>query len=284
LLVAGGAAGLVLVVLAALLPGHGRAQATYVIGAKPFTEQYVLASLIEQRLAGAGLASEQRPGLGSAVIFNALMAGDIDVYVEYSGTLWTNAMQRTEAASRETVLRELEVWLRGKGVTLLGALGFENAYALAMPRQKAAASAIASITDLAQHSAQLSIAGDYEFFERPEWKAIQQAYGLRFREQRTMQPDFMYQAAASGEVDVISAYTSDGRVDQFGLTVLADPKRAIPPYDAMLLISPKRAQDEKLMAALKPLIVAIDVAKMREANRRAANGSPAQAARWLGGN
>jgi osmoprotectant transport system substrate-binding protein/osmoprotectant transport system permease protein len=281
-LVAGGAAGLVLVVLAALLPGHGHAQVTYVIGAKPFTEQYVLAALIEQRLSSAGLSGEQRPGLGSAVIFNALVADDIDVYIEYSGTLWTNAMQRTDTASRETVLRELEGWLRGKSVTMLGALGFENAYALAMPRRKAEAFGITSIADLARQAPQLSIAGDYEFFERPEWKAIQQAYGLRFRERRTMQPDFMYQAAANAEVDVITAYTSDGHVDQFGLTVLADPKRAIPPYDAILLIAPKRAKDDKLIAALKPLIGAIDVARMRDANRRASDGSPVQAARWLG--
>jgi osmoprotectant transport system permease protein len=282
-LVGAGGAGLGLVVLAALLPGYGRAQATYVIGAKPFTEQYVLAALIEQRLAGAGFAAEQRSGLGSAVIFNALVAGDIDVYVEYSGTLWSNAMQRTAAASREMVLRELEAWLRGKGVTMLGALGFENAYALAMPRRKAEALGIASIADLAAHSAPLSIAGDYEFFERPEWKALRSAYGLNFREQRTMQSDFMYQAAANGEVDVISAYTSDGRLDQFGLAVLADPKRAIPPYDGILLLAPKRASDAKLNAALKPLIGAIDVAKMRAANLRASRGgSPAEAARWLG--
>ncbi len=74
----------------------------------------------------------------------------------------------------------------------------------------------------------LSIAGDYEFFERPEWKAIRDAYGLHFRDQRTMQPDFMYQAAAAGDVDVISAYTSDGRIAQYDLKVLADPKHAHP--------------------------------------------------------
>ncbi len=93
--IAAGGAGLVLVVLAALLPGHGRAQGAYVIGAKPFTEQYVLAALIEQRLAAHGLSAQRRDGLGSGVIFNALVAGDIDAYVDYSGTLWANQMQRT---------------------------------------------------------------------------------------------------------------------------------------------------------------------------------------------
>ena len=152
-----------------------------------------------------------------------------------------------------------------------------------MPRARAGALGIRSIADLAAHAAELSIAGDYEFFERPEWKAIRDAYGLRFRAQRTMQSDFMYKAAAVGDVDVVSAYTSDGRVAQFDLTVLDDPKHAIPPYDAILLLAPKRANDARLIAALQPLIGKIPVALMREANLRASNGdtSPADVANWL---
>ena len=111
-----------------------------------------------------------------------------------------------------------------------------------MPRARAEKLGIHSIADLAAHAGELSIAGDYEFFERPEWKAIRDAYGLRFRQQRTMQSDFMYPAAAAGDVDVVSAYTSDGRIAQFDLTVLDDPKHVIPPYDAILLLAPKRAQ------------------------------------------
>jgi osmoprotectant transport system permease protein len=156
---------------------------------------------------------------------------------------------------------------------------------LALPRARAEKLGIRSIADLAAHAPQLSIAGDYEFFERPEWKAIRDAYGLRFREQRTMQSDFMYQAAAAGDVDVVSAYTSDGRIAQFDLSVLDDPKHAIPPYDAILLLAPKRAQDEVLIAALKPLIGAIPVELMRAANRRAASGgaqgSAPEVAGWL---
>jgi osmoprotectant transport system permease protein len=267
-----GGAGLALVVLAALAPGTAGTRGTYVIGAKPFTEQYVLAALIEQRLAAAGLPNERRAGLGSAVIFNALKAGDVDVYVDYSGTIWTNEMHRTDAKSREEVLRDVAAWLRDKDVMMLGALGFENAYALAMPRVKADRLGINSIADLAAHAAQLSIAGDYEFFERPEWKALRAAYGLNLRQRRTMQSDFMYQAAANGEVDVISAYSSDGRVAKYDLKVLTDPRHAIPPYDAILLIAPKRAKDEKLAAALRPLVGAIDVAAMRDANLRASTG------------
>ena len=283
-IVAGGAA-LALVALAALLPGLSRAQATYVVGAKPFTEQYVLAALIEQRLEANGLSAKGRDGLGSAVIFQALVAGDIDAYVDYSGTIWTNRMGHIDAPPRETVLNEVARWLNATyHVRVLGPLGFENAYALAMRRALADKLGIHSIADLAAHAGRLTIAGDYEFFERPEWKALRNAYGLHFREQRTMQSDFMYRAAADGEVDVISAYTSDGRLAQYDLVTLTDPMRAIPPYDAILLLAPKRANDKKLIATLKPLTGAIPVELMRAANLRASSGSSAQqTARWLGG-
>jgi len=279
---AGGGVGLALVVLAALLPGLGRAQATYVIGAKPFTEQYVLAALIEQRLGANGLSAKGRDGLGSAVIFQALVAGDIDAYVDYSGTIWTNRMGRTDTPPRATVLAEVGRWLDATGhVRMLGPLGFENAYALAMRRALADKLGIRTIADLAAHAGEFSIAGDYEFFERPEWTALRKAYGLQFRRQRTMQSDFMYRAAADGEIDVVAAYSSDGRIAQYDLVVLDDPKHALPPYDAIVLLAPKRANDERLIAALKPLIGAIPVALMREANLRAAQEAPGAVAQWL---
>jgi osmoprotectant transport system permease protein len=278
-----GGAGLALIMLTALLPGFGKAQGGIVVGAKPFTEQYVLASLIERRLAADGMAAARRDGLGSGVIFNALAAGDIGVYVDYSGTIWANEMHRSDIKPREEVLRQVAQWLEETHhIRMLGPLGFENAYALAMPRALAARLNVHSIADLAAQAANLSIAADYEFFERPEWKALASAYGLHFRQQRTMQSDFMYRAAQSGELDVVAAYSSDGRIAQYDLAVLDDPKHALPPYDAILLLSPKHAHDEKLIAALKPLIGAIPVALMREANLRAGNGqSAAQAAQWL---
>ena len=175
--------------------------------------------------------------------------------------------------------------LAKQDITLLGELGFENAYALVMPRKRAAELGIKNITDLATRAGTMSIAGDYEFFSRPEWAGIQKAYGLAFRTQRQMQPDFMYAAVASGEVDVIAGYTSDGLIAKYDLVVLEDPKRAIPPYDAILLLAPKRAGDEKLKAALQPLLGKIDIAAMREANLRAAGNdaasSPDAVARWL---
>ncbi len=286
--VALGGTGLALVFLAALAPGLARPHAAYVVGAKTFTEQYILAALIEQRLAAAGLSATRREGLGSNVIFQALASGDIDVYVDYSGTLWANEMHRTDSAPRAQVLAELSAWLERKyQVRLLGELGFENADALAMTRSRAKALGIRSIGDLAGRAGQLTIAGDYEFFARPEWAALRSRYGLAFRAQRQMQPEFMYPALVAGDVDVITAYTSDGRIAEYDLAVLDDPRHAIPPYDAIVLVSPKRAGDGALAAAVKPLLGAIDVGLMRAANLRATKGTAEAAAdrvaRWLWG-
>jgi osmoprotectant transport system permease protein len=285
--VALGGIGIALIVLIALVPGWSRPGAgRYVIGAKTFTEQYILAALMEQRLAAAGLAATRREGLGSSIVFGALTGGEIDAYVDYSGTIWANQMKRSDVKPRAEVIAEMTIWLAANHhVKLLGELGFENAYALAMPRKRAAALGIRTIADLARHAPQLTAAGDYEFFSRPEWAAIRDAYGIAFREQRTMQAEFMYAAAGAGEVDVISAYTSDGLIAKYDLVVLDDPRHAIPPYDAILLISPRKADDAAFLAALRPLIGAIDVTAMREANFRASAGqdavTPDQAARWL---
>jgi osmoprotectant transport system permease protein len=219
------------------------------------------------------------------VIFEALKSNDIDAYVDYSGTLWVNQFHRGDSRPREKLLDELKAVLAKQDITLLGELGFANAYALVMPKKRAEALGIHSIADLAAHAPTMSLAADYEFFSRPEWAGLRKAYGLSFRTQRQMQPDFMYAAAASGEVDVIAGYTSDGLIAKYDLVVLEDSRHAIPPYDAIVLLSPRRADDQALQAAIKPLLGKIDISDMREANLRAAGGdgasSPDAVARWL---
>jgi osmoprotectant transport system permease protein len=283
--VALGGIGIAALVAATLVPATARPQASYIVGAKTFAEQYVLSALLAQRLRAAGFSATTREGLGSSVIYDALVSGDIDAYVDYSGTLWANQFHHSDIPPRRQLLQELQATLAQRHVTLLGELGFENAYALVMPKKRAEALGIRSIADLAAHARTLSIAGDYEFFSRPEWAGLQKAYGLAFRAQRQMQPDFMYAAVASSEVDVIAGYTSDGLIAKYDLTVLDDPAHAIPPYDAIVLLAPKREGDQALRAALQPLLGRIDIAAMRAANLRAAGGdgasSPDAVARWL---
>ena len=285
-----GAAGLALGVSIALGPmllQRASDAPVYRIGAKNFSEQFILAELIGRRLAAQDLRSETRTGLGSAVIFRALAAGDIDVYVDYSGTLWTNVLGRTDTPRREVLLAELTTELkRVHGVTLLGPLGFENSYALTMRADRAQALGVVSLDDLARRAPTLRLGADLEFLNRPEWAALRDAYGLEFRASNAYTPTFMYRALEGGEADVISAFSSDGRLAGDRLRQLSDPRGAAPSYDAVLLISPQRASDPELRRVLAPLVKAISVERMRAANASvdsdADKRSPAQAATALG--
>jgi osmoprotectant transport system permease protein len=278
---------IVALVLAFLpLPGAASGRDVVVIGAKNFSEQYILASAIERRLQAAGYRTERRDNLGSTVAYQALAAGDIDVYVDYSGTLWTNILQRTDTPAPAAMLAALTSELRRRnGVLLLGALGFENAYALAMRRSRAEALGLRTLDDLARAAPRLTLGADLEFLTRAEWRAVRARYGLNFAGQTSYSPTFMYRAVADGSVDVITAFSSDGRIAALDLVTLADPRRALPGYDAVLLVAPARAGDQRLLAALRPLIGAIPVERMRQANlmvdRDTDKKTPAEAARWL---
>lgn len=269
-------------------PAHAR---TIRIGAKTFTEQYILSRLVAETLQAAGFPTRRLDSLGSTIIFDALAAGDLDVAIDYSGTIWANHMQRTGSGDRREVLEEVTWWLAAKhGIRSLGSLGFENSYALAMRRDRAEQLGIRTIGDLAVAPAPglaptLRIGGDYEFFGRPEWRALRDAYGLRFADQVSLDATFMYQAVAADDVQVISAFSSDGRIAAFDLVTLEDPRQVIPPYDAILLLGPAAADDPAVVAALRPLVAAIDIDMMRRANGMVDAGSDrktvAQAAKWL---
>ncbi|MGN6376947.1 MAG: ABC transporter permease/substrate-binding protein [Sphingomonas sp.] len=279
-------AGIVLALAPLWASGGSDGRRTVTIGAKNFSEQYILARLIGHRLQAAGYRVRYREGLGSAVIYRALASGDIDVYVDYSGTIWTNQMERHTTPPRAAIVDGVATWAqRTSGVRVLGALGFENAYAFAMRGDEAKRLGIVTLADLARQAPRLTLGSDLEFLDRPEWRAVRDAYRLRFAATERFTPSFMYRALASGRVDAISAFSSDGRIAAQHLRVLKDPKGAIPGYDAILMLAPRDADDRRMAVALQPLIGAIPVTAMREANYRVDRDtnkeSSDQAARWL---
>lgn len=268
-------------VISALQPAAIR---PVVIGAKTFTEQYILSSILTDQIRTVTNAPTRVvSSLGSTVAFDALRSGEIDAYVDYTGTIWTTLMHRdTVKVTRAEVLEGVRKFLHDEdGIELVGTLGFENAYALAMPRKEAAALGATRISDLTASAARFSIGGDYEFFGRPEWKSIKDTYGLKFREQRSMDSSLMYQAAGSGQVDVISAFSTDGRIPAFDLRVLKDDRGAIPPYDAIILAGPRLVRERPdVIAALRQLTGTIDADHMRRMNRAVdeAGATPANVA------
>jgi osmoprotectant transport system permease protein len=240
------------------------------IGSKTFTEQYVLSELLAQRIAReAGLSSRAVQSLGSTVAFDALVAGELDFYVEYTGTVWATLMKReTQPGDRARVLEEVRRWLADvHGVTLVSALGFENTYALGMRASHAHELGVRSISELARHAPRLELAADYEFFQRREWRDLERVYGLAFRARRSMDPALLYAALAEGSVDVISAFSTDGRIAAYDLALLADDRGVIPPYDAVVLAGPRvPAEIPEALDALAGLAGAVDARAMRRMN------------------
>lgn len=246
------------------------AKEAVVVGTKTFTEQYILGELLAQRIQRVtGLPVRLKPSLGSSVVFDALVAGSVDVYVDYSGTIWATLMKQSDAPmDRKRMLGAIGHYLEMEhGVKLVAQLGFENTYALAMRHDRGEDLGVRRFADLGRVASNLSIGGDYEFFARPEWAAIQRTYGLKFREQRSMDPSLLYQAVASGAVDVISAFSTDGRIAAYDLSVLEDEKGAIPPYDAIVLAGPSlAARHPEVLQALRAFDNTITEAQMREMN------------------
>ena len=256
------------------------------VGAKTFTEQFILAELMTQRLEAAGLPVTKKESLGSTIIFDGLTTGEIDVYVDYTGTIWANHMQRQGTKAPWRILAEMSAWLEQEhGIRTLGDLGFENAYALAMRRSDARRLGIETIADLAEHAPELTIGGDFEFFGRPEWKALEETYGLKFGEKTSYESTFMYEAIKRDEVDVISAFSTDGRIDAYELIVLEDSRQAIPPYDAVILLSKDVADNPAAIEALQPLLGRLDMHLMQRANHRVDRDDDKQTvnetAKWL---
>ena len=236
------------------------------IGAKAFTEQYILAGLMEGVLGDAGAQARRRENLGSTVAFDALVSGEIDVYVDYSGTLWATIMQREDMPGRHLMLAEITSWMwTHHNVLVLGALGFENAYGIAVSRAVAEQEGLSSVGDLAAIEG-VSIGADSEFFARAEWTSLRDTYGLGRARTRAMDSTFMYAAVRDQEVDAITAYTTDGRISAFDLVILDDPAGILPPYDALILIGPSATGRPAVAQALSPLLHAVNADAMREAN------------------
>ncbi len=240
-----------------------------VIGTKTFTEQYILGALIADELLEAGFPTRTLESLGSTVAFDALAAGRIDAYVDYTGTIWANYMGRESNPGREAIMTGVRQWLADEhGIEIAARLGFENAYALAVTEETANRHGLRTIEDLTTIAPQLVFGSDYEFFGRPEWAELAAQYSLEFADLVSMDSTLMYAAVDSGEVDVITAFSTDGRIGAFGLRLLEDPRGALPPYDAVLLASPGlRGREPEVIRILERLDGTIDVGAMRAANR-----------------
>ena len=245
--------------LAALLAGSAAAEPVR-IGSKNGNESYLLAEMAAQLLESEGFEVQRRFGLGGTLIaFDALVAGGIDLYMEYTGTLSQAILKLPHNANRLDINR----LLAAKGLRLLPPLGFNNTYAIAVRRRHAEALGLRSIGDLANHP-HLQVAFSHEFLERPDgWPGLAQAYGLGL-EVTGIEHALAYQAIADGAIDVTDAYSTDGELLRYDLVQLGDNRRFFPQYLAAPLV--RTDLGEEAMALLRSLGGALSDDRMQALN------------------
>jgi osmoprotectant transport system permease protein len=206
--------------------------ATLRVGSKRFTESYILGEILREAAARAGARAEHRPGLGNTgIVYAALASGAIDVYPEYTGTIAREILKVEGGVPPD----ELNRRLAPLGLGIAAPLGFNNTYALAMREGDAARLGIRTISDLARHP-DLRLGLTQEFIGRADgWPGLKRAYGLPFATPAGIDHGLAYEALAAGRIDVKDVYSTDAKIERYGLRVLEDDRGFFPRYDAVLL-------------------------------------------------
>lgn len=256
--------------------GTSSRPAPVIVASKPFGESYLLAEMFAQVLEAHGIAVDRKPGLGQTQIaIEALRSGAIDVYPEYTGTgllaVLHDTLSDSLASDARLVFAHVERAFASRyGMRWLPPLGFQNSYAIAVRRNTAAQYHLRTMSDLARESGHLVAGFTADFIGRPDGLAgLARAYGVRPRAVRPLAPAVKYQALASGAVDVIDGYSTDGLLAKYDLVTLIDDKHFFPPYEAAALIGSRLARDRAdAVSALTTLSGMLDESRMRALNRR----------------
>lgn len=209
-----------------------RAQAVVTTGSKAFTENVILGELLARLATNAGADANHKSQLGGTrILWNALRSGDIDAYVEYTGTL----SQEILAGSGATTEDEIRTALATKGVVMTRPLGFNNTYALGMREDLAAERNITAISDLRDHP-DLDLGFTNEFMDRGDgWPALRDHYALPHKNVRGLDHDLAYRGIEGGDIAVTDLYSTDAEIRYYGLRVLRDDLSLFPPYQAVVL-------------------------------------------------
>ncbi len=242
------------------------------IGSKNFTEQLVLGELLAQYLGSVcRLPIERRFYLaGTYICQQALLAGRIDVYVEYTGTALAAILKQNASGDSRAVYEQVKQEYRSKfGLDVMPPLGFNNSFAMVMRGDDARRLGVSTLSQLAPVAPQLRLGVGYEFLERQDgYKGLVSTYGLKFAEApRVMDLGLLYRALENRSVDVVAGNNTDGLIAALGLVVLEDDKHHFPPYDAVPVVRPQLFQEcPQAMAAFERLGGRITADDMRRMN------------------
>jgi osmoprotectant transport system permease protein len=250
----------------------GPSVGTVRIGSKEFSEQLLLGELMAQVIeARTDLAVRRDFGMGGTMLCHgAIERGEIDLYAEYTGTGYLTILKMDgEIPDAQGVYETVDAEYRKRfNIDWLEPLGFANTYALAVREEDAEAHGWTTVSDLAADAADLKAGFPAEFMERTDgYPGLIKTYGFRFGDTGDISPDLMYEALDQGDVDVIAAFSTDGRLEAYGLRVLEDDRNFWPPYDAAVLVREDTLKAHpQLEAALKTLSGKLDVPTMQRLN------------------
>jgi len=257
------------VFVASFEEARGQEKPFIVVGSKGFTEQLVLGNIIALMMENNGFKVDRKMGLGGTVICHeAIVRGDINIYMEYTGTGLTAILKRPVVKDPEEAYQIVKKDYEEKfKLTWLKPWGFNNTYCIVMRKDDAERLKVKKISDLKPIAKDLIFGATIEFMARPDGvPGLTKLYDLKFKDQKGMDPGLVYKAIAEKQVDVISGFATDGRIPAFDLVVLDDDLKFFPPYYAApvvrmdLLAKAPRVAD--LLNSLAGKISNIDMATM----------------------
>ena len=231
-----------------------------VVGSKNFNESYLLAEIISQLLESDGYAVERRFGLGGTLVcYEALVNEEIDVYVEYTGTVAQGILKQSGSPS----IAGLNQQLAPKDLQLLRSIGFNNTYAMAIKEKLAEELQISTVSQLVEHP-ELKLAFSLEFLNREDgWPGLKTAYGFSGTP-TGIEHGLAYQAIDSGDIDITDAYSTDGDLARYQLTTLKDDRNYFPEYLAAPFV--RRSLDQAIKTRINELAGTLDDHSMRRLN------------------
>ena len=242
---------------------------TIVIGGKTFNEQYILPEMVAILLEEQGYNTDVKTGLNSQPLYEGMKTGEIDIYVEYTGTAYSEllGLELLDIWDPEVVYDAVVENLANDNIIVLFKLGFEDAYSIAVKEEWASANNVINISDLENFASNMTFGSDLVFHERPDGLPnLNSIYNITFGEIKSMEPTLMYNAIENDEVDAIPPYTTDTRIDSYNLRVLIDDKAALPPYEAVFLVTDEISQNKTIVDVLSVLDGIVTAEKMREMN------------------
>lgn len=248
-------------------------QSEITIGSKFFTEQVILAELVAQHIeAKTGIPVIRKTNLGgSLLVHKALLAGELDLYIEYTGTALTAVLNESPASNDSAAIlaRVKQLYSDRFHLEVTEPLGFENTFAMVIRGDDAKNFHLQTLSDLSPLAAQWRAGVGYEFLERPDgFPGLSARYNLHFAESpKVMDLGLIYRALLDHQVDVVAGNSTDGLIDALGLVALADDLHYFPPYDAVPIVRQATlAQFPQLRAVLGDLAGKLSAPDIRRLN------------------